>query len=155
MTRWRTVGIGALVGLGIDTVAKLLFFGGTALNIDGFYFLFHYASIHWPIVAGLAGGVTAGYLSPSGVKSGGWHGLLAGAIGGLGIGISTIVITVVVASLFGGDLWSRIGLIGIGVYFLFTAMYCFVTAIPSTIAGGMGAAVHDAGESGGISGIGR
>lgn len=155
MTRWRPVGIGVLVGLGIDTVVKILFFGGTALNIDGFYFLFHYASIHWPIAAGLAGGVVAGYLSASGVKGGGWHGLLAGAIGGLGIGISTVVITVVVASQFEGNLWGRIGFLGIGVYVLFTAMYCLVTAIPSAIAGGVGAAVHGAGGSGGISGIGR
>ncbi|UPM44757.1 DUF5518 domain-containing protein [Halocatena salina] len=155
MTRWRTVGIGALVGLGIDTIVKILFFGGTALNIDGFYFLFHFASMHWPIVAGLVGGFVAGYFSTGGVKTGGWHGLLAGTIGGLCIGISTIVITVVISSLFGGDLWSRIGLIGIGVYFLLTAMYCLLTAIPSTIAGGVGAAVRDTGGLGGIVGIGR
>jgi hypothetical protein len=140
MTRWRAVGSGVLVGLGIDTVVNILFFGGTLLGIGEFYFLFHYASGVWSIVAGLAGGVVAGYLSASGVKSGGWHGLLAGAIGGLGIAIITIVITVVLARPSVGDL--RTVIYFIGVYGLFTALYSLFTVIPSVIAGGIGATVH-------------
>ncbi len=155
MTRWRPVGIGALVGLGIDTVVSIIFFGGTLLNISEIYFVFHYVSWVWTIVAGLAGGVVTGYLSTSGVRSGCWHGLLAGAIGGLCIGIVTIAITVVLSRPSVGDLRSMIDLIVIGAYFLLIATHCLVTAIPSAIAGGIGATVHGSGGFRGLPGIGQ
>jgi hypothetical protein len=152
MTRWRAIGLGVLVGLGIDTVVTILFgIGGMIFNIAVFFFFFHYGSWFWTIVAGLAGGVVAGFLSTSGPKSGCWHGLLAGAIGGLGIAISTMLIGVVLFTSVGDLHLSDL----IETSFLFIAFYGLLTAIPSAIAGGIGAAVYGAGGSGGIAGIGR
>jgi hypothetical protein len=115
MTDWRAVGIGFLVSI----VAGIVAF---ALPVVGH------------IGAGLIGGGVAGYLAESGIGSGAWHGLLAGAVGGI-----------VLALLFGlgaGFLGSIAagpggGLLGAGV-FVVGVIIAFVLAIDSAIGGAVG-----------------
>lgn len=114
MTPWRIVASSALVGLGLGIAVGLYSPGVGAL------------------VAGLSGGLVAGYLPASGLKSGCWFGLLAGAMNGVGIAIVSFVQGLVFAG--GAPAWG-IMIIVIGIDFL-------LTATVSVIFGGIGATVY-------------
>lgn len=92
MVRWMAVVSGFVVGLFVSVL-------GLALPVIG------------QIGGGLIGGFVAGWLAPGGFGSGAWHGLLAGAFGGILLAgfivISTTVLGVTgvvdpVAGLLGG-----------------------------------------------------
>lgn len=90
MTCWRAVGSPFLVALGIEIVGMSFYLVGKVFDL-GVLVSFHYI-VPWVYIAGIVGGFIAGYRSASGLTSGCWHGLQAGAIGGLGM---SIVINVV------------------------------------------------------------
>lgn len=121
MVRWTAVVTGFVVGLLISVL-------GLALPVIG------------QIGGGLIGGFVAGWLAPGGFGSGAWHGLLAGAFGGLLLAgfivISTTVLGVTgvvdpVAGLLGGG--------GMAAAVLFLSA---LLAIDSAIGGAIGGALR-------------
>lgn len=128
MTRWRAVGSGVLVALGCGIVMLLCYYGST-ISLFGVPVVWYaYFLVPWRIIAGVAGGIVAGYLSASGLAWGCWHGLLAGVLGGLSIAIVTWVLQVV-SGQAGAPLQTVLLLVGFAVV---------VTGLPSVIAGGSG-----------------
>lgn len=129
MTRWRAVRSGVLVALGVNLVMCLCFVTGIVFDIAVLFLA--YAFGPWTPLAGLAGGVVAGYRSASGLTSGCWHGLLAGVIGGLSIVIVSVVLQLV------------IGLeVGLSAVISLTGILLVFAGVSSVIAGGIGASVQ-------------
>jgi len=86
------------------------------------------------LAAGLVGGFVAGYVAGGGAVRGGWHGLLAGSIVGLLLGLLVGVVVGAAGSLLG----PVGGLLGGGL-FLAIAAFTLLGAIPSALAGAIGA----------------
>lgn len=129
MTRWQAVGSGLLVAVGIEIVGQLFTLVGTVFGIGVLVSVYYI--VPWVYIAGLVGGFVAGYRSASGLKSGCWHGLLAGASGGLGMSIVINVVDLVIGK---NDSFGLV--IGATMYLV------FLIAILSLIAGGIGGTVH-------------
>jgi hypothetical protein len=101
LTTWRIVASSVLVGLGV----------GIAVGL--------YSPGFGAFIAVLSGGVVAGYLSASGLTSGCWYGLLAGAMNGFGIAIVIVVIGLICSD--GAPDWGTV-ITAIGFYFLSIAI---------------------------------
>lgn len=115
MTDWRAVLYGAVVTALAEAV-------GLALPGIGH------------LAAGLAGGFVAGSLAGGGVARGGWHGLLAGSIVGLLVGL--LVGAAVGAT---GSLLGPVGALLGGGLFVVIAAFALFGALPSALAGAIGA----------------
>jgi len=89
------------------------------------------------VAAALVGGFVAGYLAGGGLASGGWHGLLAGALGGL---VLALVLGVFGSALLGVVTGGPGALLGLGIT-AFAVLLVFVVSIPSAIAGALGGAL--------------
>lgn len=120
MVRWIAVIIGFMVGVLIGVV-------GLALPVIG------------QIGAGLIGGFVAGWLASGGLVSGTWHGLLAGAFGGVLLAAFIVISTTVLGVT--GVIDPVAGMIGGGtaVVVLFLAA---LLAIDSAIGGAIGGALR-------------
>ena len=122
MTRWRAVGAGFAVEL---------FAGLVAFLAPGIGHLF----------AGFVGGLVAGYLCRSTLKSGIWHGLLAGGIGGflvavpLGLIVGWVITGLGLTGIAGG-VYASVGMTG------FVLIAAFLLAVDSAIGGGVGVIVR-------------
>lgn len=152
-TDWPAVTLGFVTALGLCSGVALiflfLFFGSWGLwSLDvgysgfellasvfsGFLVVLVSLTSFVPVVAGLCGGAIASSQSASGLRSGCWHGLLAGAMSGVSVAIGFVVLQQMIQQIFfPGPLlrsgWSMLP--AMGVLFL-------LTTIPSVIAGGAG-----------------
>jgi hypothetical protein len=123
MTNWRAVGIGLVVELFLGVVGLLL------PGIGQF-------------VAGLVGGFVAGYIASTRIRSGAWHGLLAGSLGGFLLALPVGVL-VGVASI-GIGLTDQLGslIAGIGTT-IFVVLVAVVLGANSALGGAIGSFVKD------------
>jgi len=117
MTNWKAVITGFLVILLAGVV-------GAPLGVG-------------PFVAGLIGGFVGGYMAGGGFVSGGWHGLLAGSVGGILLSVALAVL-VTVLTIFTGPL----ALIGGAGVLVFGVANTFLAAAESAVAGAVGAAIQ-------------
>jgi hypothetical protein len=117
MVRWIAVIIGFMVGVLVGVV-------GLALPVIG------------QIGAGLIGGFVAGWLAAGGLVSGTWHGLLAGAFGGVLLAAFIVIITSVLG--VSGVIDPVSGLIGGGGTAVAVLFLAALLAIDSAIGGAIG-----------------
>ena len=120
MTDWRAIGVGFLVGLTVAVV-------GLALPIIG------------QIGGGLVGGFIAGYLAGGGLGSGAWHGLPAGAFGGLLVAVFVFVGAAFLGVTVTEPVNAIVGGAGLSLVVLFLAA---LFALDSALAGAIGGALR-------------
>ncbi|MFC6836597.1 DUF5518 domain-containing protein [Halomarina ordinaria] len=118
MVNWRAV----LIGFGIELVLGIV---GFAVPILGH------------LTAAIVGGFAAGYIARGGVGNGAWHGLLAGAFGGLVIALVVGIGGSALLAVFGGP-GGLLG--GLGITAVAVVLW-FVLSIPSAVGGALGAAL--------------
>jgi hypothetical protein len=118
MTDWRAVGYGFVTIVVAGLFATLLPGIGHAF-------------------AGALGGFVAGYLAENGVVSGGWHGLLAGMVGGVVVAAFFAGIVTVVGTLGLGPLGALAG----GAVFVAGVVIAFLLALDSALFGLLGGLV--------------
>lgn len=118
MTNWRAVGIGFVVELCLAVIGLLVPGVGQ-------------------LVAGLVGGFVAGYIGSTTIQSGLWHGLLAGSLGGFLLAVP-IGVLVAVATV-GFDLTNQFGglVVGIGTVTL-VLLVATILGANSAIGGAVG-----------------
>jgi len=119
MTNWRAVGIGFVVLFVAGALA-------TAIPVVGH------------IGAGLLGGFAAGYVAGGSFTNGAWHGLLAGAIGGIAVAAVFALVVGVFGVAAGGPFG---GIVGFGGVLFGGAVIALLLAIDSALAGAIGALV--------------
>lgn len=112
---WRAVILGFLTILAI---------GAVGLAIPGI----------GQLVAGFVGGAVAGYLSPGGWRAGVVHGLLAGSVGGLLVGV-LLWAGLSLAGLSLGPVSGVFGTLAGAGAFVIAAVIAVVTAIDSAVGG--------------------
>lgn len=118
MVNWRAVLIGFLVELILGTIGAL---------VPGI----------GQIAAAVIGGFVAGIIAKGSIGNGAWHGLLAGAIGGVAIVLVLGVLATTLLGLGGGPGGVAFGL-GLT---SFLVVVWFLVSLPSAVGGAIGAAV--------------
>lgn len=118
MVNWRAVLVGFLVELVLGSI------GAVVPGIG-------------QVAAAVIGGFVAGIIAKGSIGNGAWHGLLAGAIGGVAI---VLVIGVLGTALLGIGGGPGGAVFGLGLT-TFLVVVWFLVSLPSAVGGAIGAAV--------------
>lgn len=118
MTDWRAVLIGFVLIVALGTL-------GLVIPGMGQFF------------AALVGGFVAGYLGGNDPISGFWHGLLAGSLGSLILGLILWAAVTLLSFSFGPVAGAIAGVIGIGAVII-VVVIAMITAVESGVAGAVG-----------------
>lgn len=118
MTDWRAV---------IRGFVTILVLGAVGLTVPGI----------GQLVAGFVGGIVAGYGSDGNTVSGGWHGLLAGSVGGLLVGL-LVWAGIALAGLSVGPIPEVVGFLAGAGPFVIAVAITVLTAINSALGGLLG-----------------